>query len=280
MNYEKIYQSICQRGIKRKKIRGSSLEVHHIIPVFFYKNNKRNLRYKDGIYEGDGEHVGNITYLTPREHFISHLILCKIWKNTKWEYRCYLSLKMFLNGGNVNNKRSVFNYSSRIYEKYRMQTNKAISKGKSGTMPAKDSITGERLGIVNVNHPKVLSGEWIHITKGVLKSKEQRIKQSKPGLSNSNSKYSDNDLLESYKKCCYHYEKVVNGSLWVFFSEKNNLPHLKHWKQFRFENKGFYGMVEKLLNQAKKDNKLLETNIDYKSYEWRQFVAKEKNKWL
>jgi len=282
MNYEKIYQNICQRGIRRKKIRGGSLEKHHIVPVFFYKNNKRKLRHNDGIYEGDGEHVGNITYLTPKEHFIAHLILCKIWNNTKWEYRCYLSLKMFLNGGPVNNKRSVYNYSSRIYEKYKIQTNKAISKGKTGTMPAKNLLTGERLGIVSMNDPKVLNGEWVHITKGLKKTAEQnKIRSNESlGYANQNSKYSDTDLLESYKNCCYKYNKLVNGSFWVQHSVYYNLPHLKHWKMFRFSNRGFWGMVDELIKCSEKDGITLEKYNSFHSNEWRQFTKKETKNWV
>ena len=279
MDYGKIYYNICQRGKTRKKVRGSNLERHHIIPTFFFKDNKRNLRYNDGIYDGDGEHIGNITYLTPREHFIAHLLLCKIWKGTKWEYRCFTSVKMFLIGGNSNEKRSVFQYSSRVLEKYKIIANKGISEGKKGTMPAKDLKTGERLGIVKMDHPKVLSGEWVHITKGIKKTKEQRLKNAKIGLENSNSKYSDADLFESYKKCCYHYGKLVNNSFWVFYSEKNNLPCLKFWKDFRFDGRGKFGMKEDLLEQAKKDNIEIEIIENYSSGYWREFVKKEKRKW-
>lgn len=280
MNYEKIYNNLCEKGKNRKKTRGSNLERHHIIPTFFYKNNKRNHRYNDGIYEGDGEHIGNITFLTPREHFIAHLILCKIWKNTKWEYRSFLSLKMFLNEGQVNKTRSVFEHSSRKYEYYKIKANEAISKGKTGTMPAKDAKTGERIGIVDVNHPNVISGKWVHITKGIKKTEEQRMLYSKKGLKNSNSKYSDEDLLQSYKKCCYHYGKLINGSLWMLYSEKNNLPHLKHWKMFRFNNRGFTGMQEELLKLAKKDNIEIEIISNYNDHSWRQFVKEEKSKWV
>jgi hypothetical protein len=279
MNYSNIYQKLCGRGKNRKKTKGSNLERHHIIPTFFFRDNKRNLRYNDGIYEGDGEHIGNITFLTPREHFIAHLLLCKIWKNTKWEYRCFTSVKMFLIGGKSNDNRCVYQYSSRLLEKYKIAANKGISKGKQGTMPAKDSNTGERLGIVSMDHPKVLSGEWVHITKGIKKSEEQRRKNAKSGLENSNSKYSDRDLLESYKKCCYYYGKLVNASLWVFYSEVNNLPCLKHWKMFRFNNKGFSGMQEKLIEESNKENVRLEIIENYLDHKWRKFVTEEKKKW-
>lgn len=281
MNYGKIYQQLCQRGKNRKKTRGSNLERHHIIPTFFFKNNKRNLRHNDGIYEGDGEHIGNITYLTPREHFIAHLLLCKIWKGTKWEYRCYTSLKMFLNEGQVNEARSVFEHSSRKYEYYKIIANKGVSEGKKGTMPAKDAKTGERLGIVEIDHPKVMSGEWVHITKGIKKTEEQKKMQrvKMKGLGNSNSKYSDNELLESYKQCCYHFGKLVNGSLWIPYAIKNNLPYLKTWKPFRFDNRGRNGMVEDFLKIAENENRNIEIITNYKSKEWHTFLKEEINKW-
>jgi len=279
MNYGKIYAMLCERGKTRKKVRGSNLEKHHIIPTFFYRNNKRNLRHKDGIYEGDGEHVGNMTYLTPREHFIAHLLLCKIWKGTKWEYRCFTSCKMFLIGGETNEYRDVFKQNSRMIEKYKIKVNAGLSKGKIGTMPAKNAITGERLGIVEMDHPKVIRGEWVHITKDIVKTKEQRKKYSKPGLKNHNSKYTDEQLLESYKRCCYHYGKLVNGTIWVPYAKMNNLPYLTFWKPFRFEGKAWNGMVERLLEEAKKDKMEIEIITNYNSKEWRQFVKKEKSKW-
>jgi len=281
MNYGKIYQKLCERGKTRKKTRGSNLERHHIIPTFFFKNPARIKRYNDGIYEGDGEHVGNITYLTPREHFIAHLLLCKMWKGTKWEYRCYTSVKMFLIGGESNEKRCVFQYSSRLLEKYKIIANKGISEGKKGTMPAKEKKTGKRLGIVEMDHPKVLSGEWVHITKGIKKTEERKeqLKIKMKGLGNSNSKYTDEELLESFKQCCYHFGKLVNGSLWIPYSKKNNLAYLTSWKPFRFNGRGRKGMVEDFLEIAEKENKNIEIITNYKSKEWHTFLREELNKW-
>lgn len=281
MNYEKIYSDLCIRGKTRKKTRGSNLERHHIVPTFFFKKPKRAKRHNDGIYEGDGEHVGNITYLTPREHFIAHLLLCKIWKGTKWEYRCYTSVKMFLIGGKLNEKRCVFQYSSRLLEKYKIIANDGISKGKKKTMPAKEARTGKRLGIVETDHPRVLSGEWVHITKGMKKTKENRRKTSMAttGEKNGNSKYHDRELLESFKQCCYHFGKLVNGSLWIPYAKKNNLAYLTHWKPFRFDGRGRTGMIEDFLEIAKKENKDIEIITNYKSKEWHTFLKEELNKW-
>lgn len=278
MNYGLIYKKICDRGKYRRKKSGIFLEKHHIIPLFFFKKSKRKHRHSDGIYDGDGEHIGNITYLTPREHFIAHLLLCKIWKKTKWEYRCFTSVNMFLIGGVSNNNRNVFSYSSKVMEKYRKNVNFQLSKGKTGTMPAKVLETGERLGIVDINHPNVLSGKWVHITKGIKKNDQQKKHNSNisTGLLNGNSKYSDKELLNSYKKCCYYYKKLVNNNFWVLFCIHHNLPYLKHWKMFRFNNMGFLGMQTELLKLAKKEKIEIEIISNYKSHDWRQFVLKEK----
>lgn len=43
----------------------------------------------------------------------------------------------------------------------------SISNARKGKMPAVDAITRQKVGSVPVDHPKVLSGEWIHHSKGV-----------------------------------------------------------------------------------------------------------------
>ena len=35
-------------------------------------------------------------------------------------------------------------------------------------MCVKDSVTGEFIGDVSTSHPKVISGEWVHHTKGTV----------------------------------------------------------------------------------------------------------------
>jgi hypothetical protein len=281
MNYEKVYNALCARGKTRKKTRDSLLERHHILPLFFFKQSKRRTRYRDGIFEGDGDHIGNLTFLTPREHFIAHLLLCKIWRGTKWEYRCYTSVKMFLIGGYSNQKRCVFQHSSRAHERYKIVANKKISEGKGGTLPVKDAVTGERLGIVDNTHPKVLSGEWVHITKGMKKTDEFLAKhwRDTSGLNNSNSVYTDQELLDSYALCCKAYNTLVSASFWVAYSAAHNKPYIKFWKDFRFGGGGFGAMQTAASAQAKAVGVELKIITDHRSYEWREFVKKEKRKW-
>jgi len=79
MDYEKIYNQLVFRAKNenRKKKQGTSYEAHHIIPKCL---------------GGEGEchqwrtHP-NIVLLTPREHFIAHLLLLEIYpKNFKLKH--------------------------------------------------------------------------------------------------------------------------------------------------------------------------------------------------
>lgn len=113
-------------------------------------------------------------------------------------------------------------------------------------MPVKDASTGEMIGSVSTSHPKVLSGEWVHHSKGNKLSDRTilRLKKSMAGTGNSNSKYTDEELIESYLECCRYFGQLVSKSLWVLYSERNNNPHLKFIKDFRFNNRGFRGLLE------------------------------------
>lgn len=169
MNYEKIYNDLCNRGKQRSKNKDNYLERHHILPTFFFKDSKRKRRYSDGIFDGDGENPNNISFLTPREHFLAHILLCKIWSNTKWYHRCRASLGFFFNKKEDSKhirKKHFHPGDSKKYEKYEIQYRKSISIERKGKMPVKDVNTQEMIGSVEVDHPKVLSGEWVHHSKG------------------------------------------------------------------------------------------------------------------
>lgn len=66
MNYQKIYNNICERGKQRIKSDNVYMEWHHIIPKCL----------------GGSDDDNNFTLLTPREHFICHYILAfKLYPN-------------------------------------------------------------------------------------------------------------------------------------------------------------------------------------------------------
>lgn len=255
MNYEKIYSDICARGKLRQKTKCDGLEKHHIIPTFFFKDSKRKKRFRDGIYEGDGNDASNITYLTAREHFLAHIILCKIWRHTRWYHRCMSSVMLFYNTIDSRHTRNkTFNPSdSKKYEKYRTKAIDSISKMRKGTMPVKESETGVIVGSVPVNHPKVLSGEWVHHSKGkkISANRVDKLRNTMKGLGNSNSKYSDEELLHSFKKCCEDVGFVVGHHYWVTYATSKGLPFVTTFKSFRFSGKGFDDMLNYVLENTK-----------------------------
>lgn len=252
MNYEKIYNNLCNRGKMRSKGPFCYLEKHHIIPTFFFKESKRKHRYNDGIFEGNGENIANLTYLTPREHFIAHVLLAKIWSNTKWYHRCRSSLIMFFNSNPESNHKRLNYFNpgySKKYHKHRQDSIESISKMRMGTMPAKDSITNQIIGSVSVDHPNVLSGAWVHHSKNVKLSSERKKRMSvlSTGLSNSYSKYTDEELIDSYIKCCKESNMIVNHSFWVKYSVIKDMPYIKFIKDFRFSGNGFHDLIDIVL---------------------------------
>lgn len=100
MNYQNIYNNLCNRSINRDILSGI-YEKHHIIP-----------RCMNGT-----DDITNIVLLTPREHFIAHKLLCNIYcDNIKLKYALWAMM-------NLNNKYQSRNYkiSSREYDVLRKE---------------------------------------------------------------------------------------------------------------------------------------------------------------
>jgi hypothetical protein len=78
---------------------------------------------------------------------------------------------------------------TRKYERYRAFGLEGISIARKGTMPVKDSVTGEFMGSVSTNHPNVISGRWIHTSKGRLIGEDEKANRpSQVGQGNNNYK--------------------------------------------------------------------------------------------
>jgi hypothetical protein len=86
MNYQKIYNNLMKRDL----IRTGYVEKHHIIP-----------RCMGGL-----ENKENIVELYPEEHYLAHLLLCKIYPNN--QKLLYATMNMtsgsMINSGKRNNK--------------------------------------------------------------------------------------------------------------------------------------------------------------------------------
>jgi len=204
MNYLAAYIGVCQKGLLRVKNSETYLEKHHIIPTFFFKDNDRNLRYNDGIFDGTSNFDSNYSYLTPREHFLAHLLLHKIFWGTKWSHRCNMSVLLFYNNiDKTHNRQNYFNPAdSKRYEYARADIIKSQSALRKNTMIAKVKDSNEKLGWVSTSHPKVLAGEWVHHTYGTKLSDERVARMSliSTGESNGNSV---TKILKAYENQLY-----------------------------------------------------------------------------
>lgn len=117
MNYIKIYHSIINNRQNNKLSDNIYKELHHIIPKSL----------------GGSDHIYNTVYLTAREHFICHYLLCKMYipKSKEW-YKMHKAFTMMKSSS--NNQQRYFN--SRLYEsrrKYFSETQSVCQSGKNNS---------------------------------------------------------------------------------------------------------------------------------------------------
>lgn len=194
MNYRKAYRNIINRARaeNRKKSGDTHYESHHIIPNFMFKDRKGRTGPK-GHLDGDCDDKNNLVLLTIREHFLSHLLLTKIYAGTRYAPSAKKSLVWFftLLEKSSHPRKEWYNLSrSKKYEKYRELAIEGIRDSMIGTMLVKDAITGEKIGRVSTQHKRVLSGEWVHWTTGrTISDKESKERSERNrGMSNPNAK--------------------------------------------------------------------------------------------
>lgn len=180
MNYENLYNNLCnlckttnvkERLLNRNKNDERLLadyiytEKHHIIPR----------------HTGGDDSPSNLVEMLPEEHYMAHLIRFKAYNDRK----DFLAIRFMINGYtykiSLNEKISIklknklvasFKQNISMFRKQNTWQSeegiKNISNARKGTMPVVDAITNEMIGSISVNHPKVLSGEWVHHSKGKI----------------------------------------------------------------------------------------------------------------
>lgn len=121
MNYQKVYNQIIERA-KTRKLEGYK-EKHHIVPKCMGGlNNKENL-----------------VELTPREHFLCHLLLIKIYSNN-------LKLKQALWLMTIQSKSKGIKISNRSYELCRLEYINIVKNKPKHTKESKQKLRESRLG--------------------------------------------------------------------------------------------------------------------------------------
>lgn len=201
--YQTLYKQIIDHAKteNRQKDQGVYFEWHHIVPEFMFRNRKR--KGPHGHLDGDPNHPDNLVLLTFQEHLMCHYYLYEMHKDTRYGYQAGAALQFFFTKAGGNHKRQV--HLSEVDQEFlnsmahlRELGISSISKARKGKMPVVDAVTRQSMGSVLVDHPKVLSGEWIHHSKGRSGHKNGK---SQKGAHNNNYKGINNDQLTRVMKC-------------------------------------------------------------------------------
>jgi hypothetical protein len=194
MNYTKIYKTLMERAKSENRKKGNSVyyESHHIIPDFMFKERRR--KGPKGHLAGDPNDKKNLVLLTEREHILSHILLSKSLNGKRYWAQASSSLVWFYTKVNGEHPRQQHRIAGtmRKYERYRSLGLAGISAARKGTFPAVDFITRKSVGSVSNQHPKVLSGEWVHHSTGrIVPESKKGIGTQYYGVGTANSNYKE-----------------------------------------------------------------------------------------
>lgn len=109
MNYKEVYDNLVETALSKKRSRkdGNYYESHHIIPKSHGGDNSKE----------------NRVLLTPREHFICHRLLCKIYPECpKMKLAIYLMCQ-----DNTNSAKGI-KISGRLFEMFKLESAEAKKK--------------------------------------------------------------------------------------------------------------------------------------------------------
>ena len=192
MNYKKIYRSIVLRAKSENRQKGFGVyfEKHHVIPNFMFADRKGRQGPK-GHLAGECDSAENLVLLTAREHFICHVLLVKIHKGSRYENSAKKSLVWFftsIESSEHARNEWFIESSSKKFARYREIAISGMRESMVGSMLVKDAITGVKIGRVSTNHPNVVSGVWVHWSKGRKFTAEQLINHSKAHTGMNNPK--------------------------------------------------------------------------------------------
>ncbi len=193
--YKNWYNQITSNG---KKYREPGLERHHIIP--------RSL--------GGNDDVENITFITPRAHFVCHWLLIKIHPAGEEHWKMLNALRM-MRAENPNQKRYNTKITSRVYaklkEEYALLQSEKV-KGENNPMfgdkfyRTEEGKLKQSQAIKCVKNPakRPEVGQKISESKLGKKrepfSQEWRDKLSQAGSGENNSRYGVEVSAETRKK--------------------------------------------------------------------------------
>jgi len=209
--------------------------------------------------------------------------LYEIYRGTRYEYSAGSALQFFFVKATGNHKRQ--RNLSEVDEKFlkemehlKLLGNKSISKARTGKMPVVDAVTREKIGSVSINHPKVLSGEWVHHSKGLPSKCKPENRKCQKGLSNNNFKELTQDRRERMWKCVA--ESCQDGYLKLNLLRDNIKKEFTEFKKISLAwigNK--FGSLQNLLDETNKNLGLeIKYNPYHRSNEQRKIAAEHSSK--
>lgn len=277
--YKELYKQLIDqaREEKRVKYQGVYYERHHIVPDFLFKNRKRT--GPKGHLDGDPDSSENIVLLKFSEHLMAHYYLYEIYKGTRYEYSAGSALQFFFVKATGNHKRQI-NLTEvdqqflKEMEHLRLLGNKSISDARSGKMPVVHAVTREKIGSVPVDHPKVLSGEWVHHSKGIPGKSGRDMSGSK----NINFKELTQDRRKRMWKCVSN--SCQEEYLKLHLLQDNIKKEFTEFKKISLAwigNK--FGSIQNLIDETN-ENLALEIKYDpyHRSSEQRKIAAEQSSK--
>ena len=227
MNYQKIYNDLIAKRKEFPYIDGYS-EKHHILP--------RSL--------GGSDDKDNLVQLSAKEHYIAHLLLCKIYENDKSKfYKMVKAFVMMSMSPRGNNSRY---FNSNTYQLYREEFSKATSESQSGIensqydtqwiynndlkeskkIPKSEKIPEGWL------KGRVLNFSYLDKCCNICGNNLQLIKKSKSEICNICKNKNLKNIKEKY---VLMYNKFINDDYESInkFAQDNNISHvslIKNWK--------------------------------------------------
>ena len=175
MNYQTIYDQIIDRARKesRQKGAGTYYEAHHILP---------KCMGGEGTVAAWKNH-SNIVLLTPKEHYIAHVLLCKVYPTNN---KVYYALWRMINPGN---RPRTYKVSSRLYSEVQGQIAQQLRAQNIGRV--KSAVTMQKLSKSKPKRTK----QHIDSLKRVAKEKGFKGPQK------------DNNWYKAVSKQIYQYSR-------------------------------------------------------------------------
>jgi hypothetical protein len=189
--YEKWHKQITERG--QSRIYDPKNENHHIIPKSLGGTNKKE----------------NLTNITPREHFICHWLLTKIYKDGEAHWKMLNAIRI-MRAENKNQQRHTTKITSRVYARLKeeyalLSSEKRKGKGngmfgKKQTDNAKRKISEANSGRIQPDHEKQKQIEAITGRKRNPFSTQWKEKMSSSKQGEKNNMFGKNHTDETKQK--------------------------------------------------------------------------------